>query len=73
LALKDKWQGVDRIRILMGDEVSFRSKKAFAQGLARVTERLEASLEAEKSKNDFLHGVPAIVAALSPIRTCRTD
>ncbi|MGE0766238.1 MAG: helicase-related protein [Hyphomicrobiaceae bacterium] len=64
LALKDKWQGVDRIRILMGDEVSLRSKRAFALGLARITERLEASLEAEKSKNDFLQGVPAIVAAL---------
>lgn len=64
LALKDQWQSVDRIRILMGDEVSLRSKRAFAAGLARITATLEASLEAEKAKNDFLQGVPAIVQGL---------
>ena len=29
LALKDEWQKVDKIRILMGDEVSARTRKAF--------------------------------------------
>jgi hypothetical protein len=29
LALKEEWQKVDKIRILMGDEVSLRTKKAF--------------------------------------------
>src|SRR5205085_9261317 len=53
LGLKDEWQKVDQIRILMGDEVSRRTKAAFAEGLARVRERLDASLEAEKLKNDF--------------------
>jgi hypothetical protein len=37
LALKDEWQKVDRIRILMGDEVSKRTKKAFADGFELVT------------------------------------
>ncbi len=36
LGLKDEWQKVDRIRILMGDEVSKRTKAAFAEGLAHV-------------------------------------
>src|SRR5437879_4123270 len=64
LALQDEWQRVDRIRILMGDEVSQRTRAAFAEGLARVQSRLDASLEAEKEKNDFLVGVPAIVEAI---------
>jgi hypothetical protein len=64
LGLKDEWQKVDQIRILMGDEVSRRTKAAFAEGLSRVRERLDHSLEAEKAKNDFLAGVPAIVEAI---------
>src|SRR5258705_4176786 len=61
LALTDEWQKVDQIRILMGDEVSRRTKNAFTEG---IRARLDASLEAEKEKNDFLAGVPAVVAAL---------
>lgn len=64
LALKEKWQLVDTFRILMGDEVSYRTKRAFAQGLQRITGALDASIEAEKQKDDFLEGVPAIVEAL---------
>jgi hypothetical protein len=64
LGLKDEWQKVDAIRILMGDEVSRRTRKAFAEGLQQVKSRLDDSLEAEKEKNDFLTGVPAIVEAI---------
>jgi superfamily II DNA or RNA helicase len=64
LSLGDEWQKVDEIRILMGDEVSLRTKKAFADGLAQSLQRLDASLEAEKLPNAFLHGVPAIVDAI---------
>jgi hypothetical protein len=64
LGLKDEWQKVDQIRILMGDEVSRRTRAAFAEGLARVRDRLDTSLEAEKLKNDFLAGVPAIVEGI---------
>lgn len=64
LALKDEWQKVDRIRILMGDEVSHRTKSAFVEGLKKITIRLDQSLETEKEKNDFLAGVPAIVDAI---------
>ncbi len=52
LALKDKWQAVDSIRILMGDEVSKRTKKAFEEGLRKIADTLDASLESEKVKND---------------------
>src|SRR5262249_35389419 len=64
LSLRDEWQKVDCIRILMGDEVTRRTKAAFAEGLALVRDRLDTSLEMEKLTNDFLVGVPAIVDAI---------
>jgi hypothetical protein len=48
LALKDKWQTVDSIRILMGDEVSKRTKKAFEEGPRKIADTIEAILESEK-------------------------
>ena len=64
LDLDGEWQKVDGIRLLMGDEVSLRTKKAFDEGLAQVSNRLDSSLEAEKRKNDFLTGVASIVEAI---------
>jgi superfamily II DNA or RNA helicase len=64
LGLGDEWQKVDALRILMGDQVSRRTKKAFADALQLVKSRLDNSLETEKEKNDFLVGVPAIVEAI---------
>lgn len=64
LSLDDEWQKVDGFRILMGDEVSRRTKNAFQRALSERIARLDDSLEAEKEKNDFLKGVPAIAAAL---------
>lgn len=64
LTLKDEWQKVDQIRILMGDEVSLRTMRAFEAGLSRVVQQLEASLEKEKEQNAFLSGVDAIVEAI---------
>src|SRR5438105_12926244 len=64
LCLKERWQKVDHIRILMGDEVSFKTSRAFAEGLRKVTHRLDGSLEGEKAQNDFLEGVPAIVEGI---------
>lgn len=64
LALGDEWRKVDSIRILMGDEVSRRTKKAFDDGLAMVANRLDQSIEAEKRRNDFLDGVRDIAEAV---------
>src|SRR3990172_10471661 len=63
LALDGQWQKLDKIRILMGDTVSKRTKKALLEGIENT---LDASVEKEKEANDFLTGVPAIVDALSP-------
>ena len=48
----------------MGDEVTKRTRQAFERGLAEITQKLDTSLESEKSENDFLEGVPAIVDAI---------
>lgn len=64
LALDGQWQQIDDIRILMGDEVSLKTMRAFQEGLRSVTGRLDRSIEAAKETNDFLEGVPAVVEAL---------
>jgi phosphatidylserine/phosphatidylglycerophosphate/cardiolipin synthase-like enzyme len=64
LALKDKWQQLDSMRLLIGDEVSKRTKRAFEEGLRKIASTLDASIESEKKANDFLAGVPAVVEAL---------
>ena len=64
LSLDGEWQKLDKIRILMGDEVSKRTKKAFEKGLDSIKSKLDASIEKEKNENDFLDGVPAIVEAM---------
>ncbi|HWN96353.1 MAG TPA: hypothetical protein VNT99_15085 [Methylomirabilota bacterium] len=65
LALDGKWQKLDKIRILMGDEASQRTRAAILEGLqAKIKVTLDASIEGEKEKNDFLSGVDAIVAAM---------
>ena len=64
LSLDGGWQQVDHLRILMGDEVSKRTKKAFEKGLGEIAETLDGSIEKEKTKNHFLSGVPAIVDAI---------
>lgn len=64
LALDGQWQKLEHLRILMGDEVSKRTKKALLAGVESVKGLLDQSIEREKESNDFLKGVPAIVEAL---------
>ena len=72
LALEGQWQKVDKLRVLMGDEVSRRTKKAFDEGLAIISARLDASVESEKKKNEFLSGLLAIADGIRAVRIeCR--
>jgi len=67
LALDGKWQTLESIRILMGNEASARTRIAVleGEGLKRnVADKLDSSLESEKESNDFLRGVPAIIEAI---------
>ena len=54
LSLDGKWQNLDKIRILTGDEVTRRTQKTLLLGT--VKDRLDSSIENEKETNDFLSG-----------------
>lgn len=65
LALDGKWQGLEKIRFLMGAEVTQRTRRALLDAVReRATAELDSSIEAEKKPNPFLRGVPAILDAL---------
>jgi superfamily II DNA or RNA helicase len=65
LALDGKWQPLEKIRILMGAEMTHRTRKALFDAVrSRAVEILDRSIEIDKESNPFLHGVPAILAAL---------
>ncbi len=65
LDLDGHWQTFDKIRILMGDEITHRTKKALLIAVkARAEERLDESIEGDKESDPFLTGVDAIVTAL---------
>lgn len=64
LALDGRWQQLETIRLLMGDEVSMRTKQVFEQGLEIIKDKLNQSIEEAKNEDDFLSGVPAIVDAI---------
>jgi len=65
LALDPHWQGLDKIRILMGADTTHRSRKLLLDAVrTRAAEVLDGSIEADKQANPFLHGVPAILEAL---------
>jgi superfamily II DNA/RNA helicase len=65
LALDGQWQKLDKIRILMGSETTYRTRVALLEALKTAVKKdLDFSVEKEKDKNDFLTGVPAILDAL---------
>jgi superfamily II DNA or RNA helicase len=73
LELDGHWQQLDKIRILIGSEVTLGTKAAFLNALRIQTKTvLDASIEEEKRATPFLDGVPAIVEALAQGRIeCR--
>jgi hypothetical protein len=52
LALDGQWQKVDKFRILMGDEVSRRTKRALAEAVetAKAATRIEKMLTCHRSR-----------------------
>ena len=65
LTLDGRWQGLDKIRILMGAETTHRTRNAILDAVrAQALDRLDESIEEDKEPNPFLHGVPAILDAL---------
>ena len=64
LALDGQWQKVDQFRILMGCDVTPRTRSSFLQAFDNTKRLLNQSIESEKERNEFLSGVPAIVDGL---------
>ena len=65
LALEGKWQGLEKIRILLGSEMTQRTRKALLEAVrSQALTALDDSIEADKGANPFLNGVPAILEAL---------
>ena len=65
LELDGHWQKLEKIRILMGSEMTHRTRRVLVDSLNTfVKEKLDGSIEGDKDKNPFLEGVPAIVEAL---------
>ena len=73
LALDGKWQGLDKIRILMGSEMTHRTRKTLLDAAReQALQMLDGSIEADKAQNPFLQGIPAILKALQSGRIeCR--
>ena len=65
LALDGKWQSLEKIRVLMGAETNYRTRRVLLDAVRNQTvEALNQSIESDKQDNPFLHGVPAILDGL---------
>jgi superfamily II DNA or RNA helicase len=65
LELDGKWQALDKIRILMGADMTPCTRKALLEAVrTRALATLDGSIETAKEANPFLHGLPAILDAL---------
>lgn len=64
LELDGCWQKLDKIRIILGNEVTKRTQVVIEEAVKVLLSRLKDSVDTEQEKNEFLLGVPAILAAL---------
>lgn len=64
LELDTNWQKLDKIRIILGNEVTKRTKDVIDTAVSAILARLHNSINGEHEKNEFLTGVPAILDAL---------
>ena len=64
LELDGEWQKLDKIRIILGSEVTKRTKNVINEAVAAIINQFNVSIEDEKEHNEFLLGVPAILSAL---------
>lgn len=64
LELDEDWQKLDKIRIILGNEVTQRTHTVLSAAVNAIVSRLKGSIDIEQEKNEFLFGVPAILDAL---------
>ena len=73
VALDGAWQKLDKIRILMGTDVTWGTRQAILKAVrSNAEEVLDKSLDADKEDNPFLEGTDAVVQAIKDQRIeCR--
>ncbi|WP_022778291.1 helicase-related protein [Butyrivibrio sp. AE3009] len=64
LSLDEDWQKLDKIRVILGNQVTKRTKDVIDQAVKVLLEKLNESINTEHEKNEFLLGVPAVLDAL---------
>lgn len=64
LTLGEDWHKLDKTRIILGNEVTKRTKDVIEEVAQTMIERFRTSMEREQEKNEFLIGVPAIIKAM---------
>lgn len=64
LALDQDWQKLDKIRIILGNEMTKRTKTVIDSVVEAILARVKDSIDEEHEKNEFLIGVPAILEAM---------
>lgn len=64
LELDGNWQKLEKIRIILGNEVTARTRTVIEKAVEVILARLKDSVDSEQEKNEFLLGVPAILDAL---------
>ena len=64
LDLDQEWQKLDKIRIIMGNEVTKRTQEIVNKVVDDLLGRVRDSVDKEQEHNEFLIGVPGIVEAM---------
>lgn len=64
LDLDTEWQKLEKIRIILGNEMTKRTKSVIDKVVEDMLTRLKESVDEEQEHNEFLVGVPAIIQAM---------
>jgi superfamily II DNA or RNA helicase/HKD family nuclease len=64
LELDGEWQKLEKIRIILGSEVTRRTKEVIEKTKDYFLKGFDKSVEEEKENNEFLPGLPAVLKAL---------
>lgn len=64
LSLDGEWQKLDKIRIILGNEMTKRTKDVIDSVVTHLIQHLRDSVDNEQEHNEFLIGVPAIIEAM---------
>ena len=64
LDLDGNWQKLDKIRIILGNEVTNRTKKVIDKVVDSMINKVKSSIDREQERNEFLIGIPAIIEAM---------